>query len=1504
MVNHLHKQLFSILMSLLLVFSIMMPGVHAAEIEHFDEMLQHENTDSDSEDAGEGIDEEAPSEAGDIIDEEAPSEPEDITAGETEQRAMDAEGKADIPNLPKEKIRVKLRIESYDQTLLPLTEIEVAPYDITHAVGNNEIGNWYLENDETLAIHAIVKALEDNGFDVTDRSKFEFGQGNFITNVNGLEMNSVNPYYDGWMYFVNNEFAPVGVGQFELEDNDEITMFFTTDYGAVKYSWFDQPTVDVTTNEAFELKLNSPGSVNDAVILVNDEPLLIDGQEVLTDAEGVAKLRFTEPGEYNLSAKRMDGEFSNITRPYSKIVVHPGSEATPNPDPEIGPEPEIDPEPDLKPGTSGSKVNVLLENTFRFYKEDRYNKTVFPYGIPELSWTEIVALKASGFNLEDGTVQIPKWVESDPGLKPNEMDTLHIRYIFALLALGKDPSNAWETERNLFAELAAQQNADGAIGGVNKHMWAMHALETGSELGYDVGNWDNSAKNKALKYLLTQVKADGGFAFSGQTADSDMTGMALLALGHYQDDSAAVNAIERAKLVLLKKQLDTGGWDSFNQENSNSIATVISGLVAVGENPMSEKWQKDGRTPLDALESFQLENGAFTYTLGKYAATNMMATEQSLIALQEIKSGQSVWQQFSPAGKPSPEPEPKPEKPVEPGTPTGPIPVEKDFELPAYSNDDIGKPIFLELKNSVLPKITAERAGAKLEIPSNTKVTSTNWDNTLQVPTKKITSNNDRNKISAALSGSELKRINAHIKVGGENNIEFDSHVTLRFEGLGDKETGFIDSTGTFTLISKVNGSSSEDVYAYKDNHDLVIKTKHFTQFVVFETTKEAPTDPETPETPETRPTVPSAQTILFSIEKRTMGQGDIISPVRVSIQDGDTAYTVLQRVASEQGVSIDATGVGPTVYVKAIDGLGEFDGGPKSGWMYSVNGEFPQFSAGIYELTDGDNLRWQYTKNLGEDLGNIWDPNEGEKPEDPKKPGKPGDKDPAKPGDKNPVPPLSVDIAQKIETAIKDAQQKLLRDGVQTEWEAIGLYKSGIEVPSSYLTHFNETVNDQIISKSGKGRMKITDVERLALAAGVLGIDPTDVDGKGFNLIDKIYNSESWITGEDSLTFQGNNGVIFALVALDSKNYAIPKDAKWNREKLVAELLQTQKSNGSWSLEASKDAATSIDITAMALTALAPYKDQATVKQAIDKAVLYLSEAQGPTGGFQESFVGGISSEATAQVIIGLTANGIDPRSKSFTKNNINLIDHLLSFKANDGGFKHLSDDRDSNGMATEQTLQALVAFDLFVNGKGALYDFGDTSVKPGPAPNPEPTPTPQQFTDTAGHWAADYIQQAVELGLVKGYADGTFKPNQSLTRAQAVSIFVRALELETDKKNPFTDTKHYAEETQAEIAAAYHYGLIKGQGGKFKPTEKVTRAQMALMFYRAYEIQNGKKYAGEVKAPFSDSNNYNAEAKRAINMVHELGMASGENGKYMPGDPTSRAQATKMFIEFLNTN
>ncbi len=175
------------------------------------------------------------------------------------------------------------------------------------------------------------------------------------------------------------------------------------------------------------------------------------------------------------------------------------------------------------------------------------------------------------------------------------------------------------------------------------------------------------------------------------------------------------------------------------------------------------------------------------------------------------------------------------------------------------------------------------------------------------------------------------------------------------------------------------------------------------------------------------------------------------------------------------------------------------------------------------------------------------------------------------------------------------------------------------------------------------------------------------------------------------------------------------------------------------------------------------------------------------------------------------------------------------------------------------------------------------------------------QTFTDIEKHGSKEYIEMAAASGIVGGYEDGTFKPNNQLTRAQAASILVKALDLKATEAAPFTDIQGYSKETQEAIAAAYQFGIVKGDKGKFNPSKPVTRGQLALMLLRSYELVTEKPYSPLKEAPFTDINNYNQETKNAITLVYTLEIATGNNGKYLPNDTATRAQAAKMFVKAL---
>ena len=100
--------------------------------------------------------------------------------------------------------------------------------------------------------------------------------------------------------------------------------------------------------------------------------------------------------------------------------------------------------------------------------------------------------------------------------------------------------------------------------------------------------------------------------------------------------------VERATQYLKQSQLPNGGFKSCGNDNANSVATVISGLVAAGEDVKSSKWSQNGNSMLDALMRFKLEDGSFSYLVSsdKY---NPMSTYQAFIAISDVQRGESIW---------------------------------------------------------------------------------------------------------------------------------------------------------------------------------------------------------------------------------------------------------------------------------------------------------------------------------------------------------------------------------------------------------------------------------------------------------------------------------------------------------------------------------------------------------------------------------------------------------------------------------------------------------------------------------------------------------------------------------------------------------------------------------------------------------------------------------------------------------------------------------------------
>lgn len=266
-------------------------------------------------------------------------------------------------------------------------------------------------------------------------------------------------------------------------------------------------------------------------------------------------------------------------------------------------------------------------------------------------------------------------------------------------------------------------------------------------------------------------------------------------------------------------------------------------------------------------------------------------------------------------------------------------------------------------------------------------------------------------------------------------------------------------------------------------------------------------------------------------------------------------------------------------------------------------------------------------------------------------------------------------------------------------EWLVFALARADAQTPEGYYETYLQNLESALHEKNGVlSEKKYTEYSRVVLALTALGQDPSDF--AGYNLLRPLADYEQ-------VTRQGINGPIFALLALDSRGYTIP-DApeaavQATRELYVSMLLDAELSGGGWSLGGG---AADIDLTAMALQALAKYRDQSTVEEAVERGTALLASLQDDDGGFSSWGEG--SCESAAQVLVALTELGISPDDSRFVKNGKTVTDALLRFSRDGGAFAHTMNGS-ADAMATEQACYALAALARAERGKTTLYDMTD---------------------------------------------------------------------------------------------------------------------------------------------------------------------------------------------------
>lgn len=384
----------------------------------------------------------------------------------------------------------------------------------------------------------------------------------------------------------------------------------------------------------------------------------------------------------------------------------------------------------------------------------------------------------------------------------------------------------------------------------------------------------------------------------------------------------------------------------------------------------------------------------------------------------------------------------------------------------------------------------------------------------------------------------------------------------------------------------------------------------------------------------------------------------------------------------------------GSGAYLKSITDtkgqtLGEKDDGKSSGWMFGVTpaqGEetLPNTTLDATFIHDGDTVRLFFTNKYI--------------PVDPDEPVDPGTE----------VPNFDKVYADTKKYIQNNVPAPVVASD-RGEWAVLGLARAGVELSDAYIqAYYGKVVAyvqknmgaDGVLLDPESHNPTVTDNERIILALTAIGKDPANVGGK--NLLTALQDRNIMQVTNTSDT--DINGLVFGLLALNSGNYT--QDSYW----LVQAILTQQNADGSWSSSADTKPVGDVDMTAMALQALAPYYNEGydtTVNAAVDKALQWLSAKYKGTGY--------TSAESCAQVVVALSALQLNANSdSSFVKTvdgaPTSVLGDLLRYYLGEGqGFKHAASGKTADQKATEQALYAMAAYERYCRRTNALYDMTD---------------------------------------------------------------------------------------------------------------------------------------------------------------------------------------------------
>ena len=501
--------------------------------------------------------------------------------------------------------------------------------------------------------------------------------------------------------------------------------------------------------------------------------------------------------------------------------------------------------------------------------------------------------------------------------------------------------------------------ADEAIGGqgIMSLVFGLHLLNN----GYDSALYSTDG---LVSEILSWQKDDGGWAVMGAYGDADVTAMTLQALAPHTGRSDVAYAVDRALDRLSEMQLESGGFKTMGAENSESAAQVVIALSSLGIDAQTDgRFVKSGGSVMNALTSYRCSDGSFAHT----DSSNTNATLEAFCALTAYKRycyGQSPFYLLDHANHSAP----ADDTPRQGGS--------SGSQNRGNNNTDTNNNAHSGNRGTNADDQTAGGSDTAPQTDENgNRIIVINGQRFIEATTatgEKMTVSVEETQAA----GSE-NPARSYVKptYGGFQPSATADYVRATADQTGNKGSykpyailAVILAAGAVCavlfLLKKRNKKHYIAVGVIAVAGILFILLTDFQSKDSFH--QPAKTDGELSVTLSIRcDTVKGREKANYYIPD----DGVILDTTAFNADEGDTVYDILMQAASAYNIMLDNRGAKGAAYIAGINSLYEFDYGELSGWMYRVNGEFPDVGCESYRVSNGDKIEWLYTTDIGKDL-------------------------------------------------------------------------------------------------------------------------------------------------------------------------------------------------------------------------------------------------------------------------------------------------------------------------------------------------------------------------------------------------------------------------------------------------------------------------------------------------------------------------------------------------------